>query len=58
MNRNKPSTPLAASHPYDGFWFQPVIHAERSQQKVPREELPAQFQEHHSITPSKQRGLL
>lgn len=58
MNRNKPSHPLAARQPYDGFWFQPVSHAERSQQKLLREELPARFQEHLSTTRSKQRGLL
>lgn len=58
MNRNKPSRQLATCQPYDGFWFQPVSHGERSRQKVQREELPARFQEHHSTTRSKQRGLL
>ncbi len=58
MKRSKPSHPLVANQPYDGFWFQPVSHTERSQQKVQREELPARFQEHHLTMRSKQRGLI
>jgi len=47
---------IIASKPYDGFWFQPVIQAERSREKVQHEELPTRMVDRHSTVNSRQRG--
>lgn len=58
MKRHYPPSQIVASRPYDGFWFTPVIHAERSRQEVQQEELPSLLRATPFATPLKQRGLL
>lgn len=57
-NTERHQDQVAASQPYEGFCFAPVVHHERCREAVQHAELPAQYIDDTPATRYKQRGLI